>query len=266
VSEPPFRAVVADDEPVARAAVVTLLAREPAVTLVGEAGSGAEAVAAVRSLRPDLLFLDVQMPAGDGFQVLEALGSDVPPAVVFVTAFDEHAVRAFEVHALDYLVKPFGRPRFAAAVARAVARLRAEQALSHRRTLEALVATRRTGETPGRLEPGSARPERLAVRTGTRTLLVEVKDLDWIDAEGDYARLHAQGRVHLVSTRLHVLEELLDPAAFVRIHRSVIVSLARVRELEREEDGGGAVVLAGGVRLRVSRSRWEALERALRLA
>jgi two-component system LytT family response regulator len=265
--------VVVDDETVAREAVTTLLRDEPAVEVVAEAASGEEAVALVRRLRPDLLFLDVQMPGGDGFQVLEALGPDVPPGVVFVTAFDEHAVRAFEVHALDYVVKPFGKPRFGAAVARAVARLEAEEALSLRRTLEALVEGRRTAVSDaGTLgaavaattaTPATPRPDRLAVRVGSRIILVPVADVDWIESDGDYARIHAGGKAHLVSARMHELEALLDPRLFLRVHRSVIVSLARVNELRRDDDGGGTLVLRSGVRLRVARSRWEDLERAL---
>jgi two-component system LytT family response regulator len=259
--------VVADDEPAGRDAVVTLLRDAPAVEVVGEAASGGEAVALVRRLQPDLLFLDVQMPGGDGFHVLESLGTDVPRGVVFVTAFDEHAVRAFEVHALDYVVKPFGKPRFDAAVARAVARLQAEDALSLRRTLEALVEERRQAPaaagTLAEGAPSAARPDRLAVRTGSRTVLVPIEDVDWIESDGDYARIHAGGRTHLVSARMHVLEELLDPRRFLRVHRSVIVSLARVAELRRDDDGGGTLVLRNGVRLRVARGRWEHLERAL---
>src|SRR4051812_41044354 len=194
-----FRALVADDEPVAREAVTTLLRSEAAVSVVGEARSGAETVDLVRRLRPDLLFLDVQMPGGDGFAVLEQLGPDVPRGVVFVTAFDAHAVRAFEVHALDYVVKPFGRPRFGAAVARAVARLRADEELTLRRTLASMAEDRRAGgHSAGTLvDPPLDRPQRLAVRSGSRTLLVPVTEVDWIDAEGDYARIHAHGRVHL---------------------------------------------------------------------
>ncbi len=263
-----FRAVVADDEPAARAAVVTLLRDQPAVEVVAEAASGEETVDLVRRLRPDLLFLDVQMPAGDGFRALETLGADVPRGVVFVTAFDEHAVRAFEVHALDYLVKPFGKPRFDAAVARALRRLEADDALSLRGTLEALVAGRLGDrESAGTLAPEAApRPERLAVRTGSRVVLVPVSEVDWIESDGDYARIHAAGRSHLVSTRLHVLEGLLDARHFLRVHRSVIVSLVRVSELHRDDDGGGTAVLRSGVRLRVSRGRWEDLERALSIA
>jgi two-component system LytT family response regulator len=263
VGERRFRAVVADDEPMAREAVRTLLAGHPAIEVVGEAASGEETVAAVRRLRPDLLFLDVQMPGGDGFAALDALGPDVPRGVVFVTAFDEHALRAFEVHALDYVVKPFGRPRFDAAVARAIARLQADDALSLRSTLEALLAGARPPGDPGTLAPGGARPDNLAVRIGTRTLLVPVADVEWIESDGDYARIHAAGKVHLVNARMHALEDLLDPRRFLRVHRSVIVQLARVGELQRDEDGGGAVVLRSGVRLRVARGRWDELERAL---
>lgn len=282
----PYRAVVVDDEPSARDAVVTLLEDEDAVEVVGMAASADEAVDVVRRLRPDLLFLDVQMPGRDGFEVLGALGEDVPRGVVFVTAFDEHAVRAFDVHALDYVVKPFGRPRFGAAVGRAVARLEAQDALSLRRTLEALTGSRgldprsagsiaaegteggNTGpeevRTRGSQDRGAApRPDRLAVRLGTRVILVPVEDIDWVEADGDYVRIHAGGKVHLVSARMHALEDRLDPATFLRIHRSIIVNLTRVGELQRESDGSGAVVLREGVRLRVARGRWEDLERAL---
>lgn len=267
MAEARFRAVVADDEAVAREAVVTLLQAAASVEVIGEAASGAETVAVVRRLRPDLLFLDVQMPGGDGFRVLEELGGDVPRGVVFVTAFDEHAVRAFEVHALDYVVKPFGRPRFDAAVARAVARLEAEDALSLRRTLEALVLDRLRppgdAGTLGERAAQAPRPENLAVRVGSRTLLVPVADVEWIESDGDYARIHAGGRAHLVSARLQALEDLLDPRRFLRVHRCLIVSLARVGELQRDPDGGGTLVLRDGVRLRVARGRWDALERAL---
>lgn len=263
-----FRALVVDDEPAAREAVVALLADFPAIEVAGEAASGDEAVAAARRLRPDLLFLDVQMPGRDGFAVLDALGADVPRAVVFVTAFDEHALRAFEVHALDYVVKPFGRPRFAAAVTRALARLEADEALSLRRTLAAAARSSAGPAPEGDLAPPTTDrgpAARLALRLGTRTLLLPVEELDWVEADSDYVRLHAGEAAHFVAGRLSALEERLDPARFLRIHRSLIVRLDRVRELRRDPDGGGCVVLCDGVRLRVARGRWEALEQALRL-
>jgi two-component system LytT family response regulator len=263
-----FRAVVVDDEPVARGAVVTLLRDESTVEVVGEAGTGDDAVGLVRRVRPDLLFLDVQMPGKDGFQVLEALGAEVPPAVVFVTAFDAHALRAFEVHALDYVVKPFGRPRFQAAVRRAVSRLAGEDALSLTRTLQSMFRGRAPAE-PASLGmepslPSAGRPERLAVRLGSRVLLVNLADVDWMEADADYVRIHTREKIHLVSSRLQALEDRLEPERFFRIHRSILVNLARVEQLHRNDDGGGVVVLRDGVRLRVARGRWEALEKALR--
>jgi len=267
----PFRAVVVDDEPAAREVVTTFLGDEPRVEVVGEAADGDAAVALVRRLRPDLLFLDVQMPDRDGFGVLEALGDDVPRGVVFVTAHDEHALRAFEVHALDYVLKPFGRPRFRAAVARALRRLEAEDALAARRTLATLLEGRRaTGEAAAELAPRGkdapgGPPRRLGVRVGARTVLVPVEDVAWAEADGDYVKLHAGGRVHLLATRLHALEAALGPGRFLRIHRSVLVNLEWVRELQRDPDGGGQVLLDDSVRLRVARSRWEALEAALSL-
>lgn len=270
---PRFRAVIVDDEPAARDAIRTFLDDEPRVEVAGEAANGEEAVAVVREERPDLLFLDVQMPDRDGFGVLEALEGDVPPGVVFVTAHDEHAVRAFEVHALDYVLKPFGRPRFEAAVERALGRLEAQSALTLRQTLESMAASRGLDSVEaGALEPtdddGSGacgRPTRLGVRLGSRTILVPVEEVDWVEAHGDYARVHAGGRAHLLAERMSALEELLGPERFLRIHRSVIVNLERIRELHRDADGGGAVVLDSDVRLRVARRRWEELERALGL-
>jgi two-component system LytT family response regulator len=213
------------------------------------------------------------MPDEDGFRVLEALGEDVPRGVVFVTAHDEHALRAFEVHALDYLLKPFGRPRFRAAVTRALERLSALDALTLQRTLASIADDRRTRLQPaGELsldEASSPRPQfprRLAVRSGARIVLVDVSAIDWVEAEGDYARIHTGKQTHLVAQRMHALEHLLEGAGdFIRIHRSLIVNLGRVRELHRESDGGGTIVLQDGVRLRVARGRWEALQAALQI-
>ena len=262
------RAAVVDDEPEARAVIATRLAEHADVALVGEAANGRDAIALVRDARPDLLFLDVQMPDADGFGVLEALGADVPRGVVFVTAHDEHAVRAFEVHALDYVLKPFGRPRFSAAVGRALERLHALDALTLQRTLASMAHDRRAAVEPaGELTVGGApsAPRRLGVRVGTRMVLVDVDDIDWVEGYGDYARLHAGRQRYVVSQRMHALERLLESGRFVRTHRSVIVNLRRIRALHRESDGGGAVILHDGVRLRVARGRWEAVQGALRV-
>jgi two-component system LytT family response regulator len=268
------RAVVVDDEPAARDAVRTLLSEHQAIQLVGEAANGAEAVEVLRSTRPDLVFLDVQMPDEDGFGVLEQLGADVPRGVVFVTAHDQHAIRAFEVHALDYLLKPFGRPRFAATVQRALDRLQALDALTLRRTLESMADDRRrTAESAAELAepvvggaaPAGGMPTRIGVRTGGRLILVGVDEIDWVEASGDHARIHAGRQAWLITHRMHALERLLAGGEFLRIHRSLIVNLHRIRELNREGDGAGTVVLQDGVRLRVSRGRWEALQAALRM-
>lgn len=260
-----FRALVVDDEPAARDALHALLADEPRVSVIGEARNGDEAVERVRALRPDLLLLDVQMPDRDGFGVLDALGDDVPAGVVFVTAHDEHALRAFEVHALDYVLKPFGRPRLRAAVHRAVRRLDAEDAWSLRHTLAALVRGHRATLEDGGIETDAvAAPiTRLAVRRNDRTLLVDVDDVDWIEAVGDYVRLHTARGVHLLADRMHALEQRLDPARFLRIHRSTIVNLRRVCAVQRAEDGGGIVHLDSGVQLRVARNRWASFERSI---
>jgi two-component system LytT family response regulator len=191
------RAMIVDDEPVARDAVRALLAEHAGIRVVGEAANGRDATAEIRRLKPDLLFLDIQMPDVDGFDVLQALGADVPPGVAFVTAHDRHAVRAFEVHALDYVL---------------------------------------------------------------------VASVDWVEASGDHARIHSGSRSWVITQRMHTLERLLSRGDFLRIHRSLIVNLERVRELHRDADGAGTVVLTTGVRLRVARARWDALQKALRMA
>jgi two-component system LytT family response regulator len=263
-----------DDEPDAREVVLTLLAEYPEVEVIGQAGNGREAVELVRRTRPDLLFLDIQMPDKDGFGVLEALGDDVPRGVVFVTAHDQHAIRAFDVHALDYVLKPFGRPRFSAAVSRALERLTALDALSLRRTLDSMAGDRRAGEgAPSELslagdDRGDTRQapiRRIGVRMGSKVVIVPVETVDWIEAFGDYARIHVGRQVHLVSQRMHALERALEAQEFVRVHRSLIVNISRIRELHRESDGSGTIVLRDGVRLRVARGRWDALQSALEM-
>jgi two-component system, LytTR family, response regulator len=265
-----FRAVVVDDEPAGREAVLALLQHEPAVRVVAQAANGLEAVQVIRREQPDLLFLDIQMPDRDGFQVLEALGDEVPRGLVFVTAHDQHALRAFEVHALDYVLKPFGQPRFHAAVTRALERLRAQDALAVRGTVAAITA----GHHPERAELATdskadtvtqalARPRRIGVRTGSKVVLLDIDMIDWVEARGDYVRVQVGTRAHLLSKRMHEMEQILDQQRFLRIHRSIIVNLDRVAELERDQDGAGALVLYSGVRLRVARGRWDELVAAL---
>jgi two-component system LytT family response regulator len=240
----PLRAVVVDDEPASRDAVLSLLASHREILVAGIASNGTQAVQEIRRLKPDLLFLDIEMPDADGFEVLTELGEAVPRGIVFVTAHDEYALRAFDVHALDYVCKPFGKPRFDAAVDRAIERLRALDALSLSSTIAAI--------------------RRIAVRTGSNLHLINVQDIRWIEASGDYARVYTSEQSHLVDERIGELERSLDAAQFFRIHRSSIVRLDCVKELHRESDGGGTIII-GGVRLRVARNRWEPLVAALHL-
>lgn len=265
-----IRAVVVDDEPTAREAVKTLLEEVPRIDVVAEAATGSEAVAQVTTMQPDLLFLDIQMPDLDGFEVLEALGDRVPRGVVLVTAHDQYAQQAFEVRALDYVMKPFGRPRFLAAVERAVRRLDAEDALSLKETLRSLIQGVRpdpddAGPVEWSQETDGRSALRLGVRVGTRTILVNVRDIDWVEADRDFMKVHVGDRMHVASGRMRDFEELVAGGRFHRIHRSTIVNLDRIRVLDRDRDGGGSVVLGSGVQLRVARGRWDALERALGL-
>jgi two-component system LytT family response regulator len=229
-------AVVADDEPLGRRGITARLARSDRVRVVAECGDGRSAVDAVARLAPEILFLDVRMPDLDGFEVLEALPKETRPHVIFVTAHDEHAVEAFRVRALDYLVKPIDDERFAEAVERAVD------------------AVRRGGAAASPSGPV------FPVRARGRVTLVACAEIDWIEAQGDYACLHAGSREHLLRETMTSLENRLD-ARFVRIHRSAIVNAERVRELRSRENGDFRVVLEGGNELRLSRTRRDALAR-----
>ncbi len=237
-----LRTLVVDDEPLARRNLTVLLRRDPQIGTVAECGSGAEAIDAVRSSRPDLVFLDVQMPECDGFDVLELLGADAPPAIVFVTAHDDYALRAFEAGALDYLMKPFSNARFERALNRAKERL-AHQEL-----------------------PSTRASDRLIVKSAGRVLFVEVADIDWIDAANYYACLHVRGSTHVLRRSLAVLERELDSAKFCRIHRSTLVNLERVRGMELMDDGEYAVLLKSGERLRASRRFRKSLQERLGLS
>ena len=254
-----IRAVVADDEPLARRGIRQLLIAEPDVEVVAEARNGRESVQAVRSLSPDLLFLDVQMPVIDGFGVLRTLGPARLPAVIFVTAYDEFAVRAFEAHAVDYLVKPIEEARFAAALERTRERMRSMAALELTARLTSLLSD----DERSRLTSGLG-IARLVVPTATGDLVLDVADIDWIEADDYYAAIHARGRRHLLRQSLAVLEQRLDAARFVRAHRGAIVNIDRVREL-RAEAGDTVLVLRDGTRVPVSRRRREQVARRLRV-
>ena len=252
-----IRAVVADDEPLARRGIRQLLERHRDVRLLAEARDGRETLRALSEHHPDLLFLDVQMPELDGFDVLRLHGVARMPAVVFVTAYDAFALKAFDAHALDYLVKPVQEARFAEALSRVRARLRAGDAQALARRLEALLELR---------EAEAAR-QRLLVPTAFGQLVLGVDEIDWIEAEDYYAAVHACGRRHLIRESLASLEQRLRAAngsRFVRAHRSALVNAERVRELRADGAGETALVLRDGTRIPVSRRRREQVQATLR--
>jgi two-component system LytT family response regulator len=241
-----IRAVIVDDEPLARRRIRSLLAEAGDVEVVAECANGREAIQAIEESPPDLLFLDIQMPEVDGFDVLRAIGVGHVPVVIFVTAYDQFALRAFEAHALDYLLKPFDDERFEAALQRARERIRQQrQGGDLDRRLRALLQ-----EVRG--DRGYLR--RLAVPTGPRSVFVRTEEIDWIEAERNYVRLHAGGRTHLLRENLSRIESGLDPAAFCRIHRSTIVNVDRIQAVESLSGGEYLVVLHDGTRLTSGRS------------
>jgi two-component system LytT family response regulator len=253
-----LKLVLADDEPLARRSLRHVLAGDPEIEIVAECADGVEVVEAVRRLSPDILVLDVQMPEADGFEALRRLAPGPLPAVVFVTAYDEYAVRAFEQQALDYLLKPYSEDRLREAVERAKARVAGKELSELGRRMLAVARAATAGRT--------SFLERLAVPKGNRTLLVEVDDVDWFEAAGYYVRVHAGGGGHLVRRSLRWLEERLDPDAWVRVHRSAIVNVRRLVEIRRLGPEEHAAVLRGGREVPVSRAGRDALSRLLDLA
>ena len=248
-----LRVLVADDQPMARERLVSLLSAEPGVELAGTAASGPEAIDCIRNASPDLVFLDLQMPGMDGFKVIEAIGVDRMPATVFVTAYDEYAVRAFEVQALDYLLKPFGRQRFQSALERARRHLERERQGEMAGRLAELLRTGRQESTG----------ERLLVKSGGRVSFVDVESIDWVEAEGNYVRIYAGEHVHLMRETMSGLIEKIGPHRFFRIHRSRIVNIKRVKELLIAGGGDYQVVLLDGTKLGLSRLYRDALQEQL---
>ena len=230
----PLRALIVDDEPLARRGLRLRLEALGGIEIVGESANGRAAVEDIVRERPDVVFLDVQMPGMDGFAVVDAVGAARMPVTVFVTAHDAHALRAFDAHAIDYLLKPVDDARLAAAIAR----------------VRALVGA-------GRM------PQRLVLRDGARAIVMDAGEIDWIEADDDYVRVYVAGRSHLVRQTLGSLAESLDPARFLRIHRSTLVNADRIREVRPEGDRGFRVVLRDGTALRMSRGHRQALERVL---
>jgi two-component system, LytTR family, response regulator len=243
------RALIVDDEPLARRGVSLRLRKFVDIEIVGECGDGLSAVEKILDLSPDIVFLDVQMPGMDGFEVLRALPRDNLPGVIFLTAYEQHALKAFEVHALDYLLKPVDDQRFAAAVDRA-------------RTLADSASKTRMAERILQMLGGDSEKHvsRFTVRTGSRIQIVLADDIDWIGAAGDYVELHVRGRSHLLRETMNSLEQKLDPAKFLRTHRSRIIRGARIVELRGIENREYVVKLSDGSEHRSSRTYADQLE------
>lgn len=223
-----IRALVIDDEPLARSNILHLLRTNPEVEILGEYASAVDGLASIRTSKPDLVFLDVRMPEYDGFDMLEMLGADAPPAIIFVTAYDQYALKAFDTGALDYLLKPFNNARFARALDRA------RERIAYRR------------QAPAKMD-------RITIKSAGQVIFLPVAHIDWIEAADYYASLHVGAKTHLVRRSMNDLESDLDPAQFCRIHRSTIVNLDRVRELRFDSDAEYELILATGAKLHLSR-------------
>lgn len=245
------RVVIADDEPLGRARLRMLLADEPWIEVVAECADGPATIAAIGKFDPGLVFLDVQMPGGSGFDVIDAIGAARMPFVVFVTAFDRYALRAFDVHALDYLLKPFDRDRFREALGRAREQIDRRSNGDLERRLLALVSD---------LKPGPQPLERFVIKSAGRVFFVRAAEIEWIEAAGNYVKLHVGSETHVFRETMNALEAKLDPAVFFRIHRSHIVNIERVRELEPWFNGEYVVFLTSGARLTLSRGYREKMQ------
>jgi len=247
-----IRTLIIDDEPLARRSVRRFLRNDPTIDVISECGDGQSAIDAIRSLRPDLIFLDVQMPEVDGFEVLRRVGLDRMPTVIFVTAYDRYALQAFDANAIDYLLKPFSHERFRRSLSRAKERI-AAQLNPHE--------TRRIVTVLEQMHTQSPYVERLPVAENGRITFVKTQEIDWIEAEGNYARLHTRSRDHTIRETLSSLQCKLNPRDFVRIHRSAIVNVHRIREIQPWFHGYHVVVLENGKELRLSRYQHEVADR-----
>lgn len=249
-----MRVLVVDDEPLAREKLTGLLREEPDVELVGECRDGLEAIAAIDEHRPDVVLLDVQMPELDGFGVIESLDRDNLPIVIFVTAYDQYALKAFDVHAVDYLLKPFDRRRFQEALGRARAEIQKQETGELNKRLLALIDN---------LKPDKKYIERLVVKSSGRVFFLKTEEIDWIDSAGNYVRLHVGGESYLLRETMTNIEGRLDPRRFLRIHRSTIVNVERIKELQQVFHGDYIMILQNGQRLALSRSYRDKLNELL---
>ncbi|HKN15396.1 MAG: LytR/AlgR family response regulator transcription factor [Terracidiphilus sp.] len=247
-----LRTMIADDEPLARERLKMLLAPDPDIYIAAECRNGSEVVKSLKAAKTDLLFLDIQMPGRDGFEVIQEIGPANMPITVFVTAHNEHAVNAFEVHALDYLVKPIERTRLEQTLARVKERVQLEEAFAAREQISSAVEALRRVAHP-------ERAQRFLTRSGNTASFVSVSDIEWIEAADYYVCLHAGGKRHLLRESIRALETKLDPKTFIRLHRSAIVNLDHVREIHRDGQAEGWVLLSTGARVRLNRNGWRKL-------
>jgi len=240
-----IRTLIVDDMPLARERIRMILCTDPEIEIIGECADGDEAVEAVKNLKPELVFLDVQMPGLDGFGVVEKIGVERMPVVVFVTAYDEFAIKAFEVSALDYLLKPFEEEQLTRAVKRAKREIQKRQASDLNNHLQKLLAA---------VKPETKYLKRIVVKSAAQTILVQTEDIDWIGAAGNYLELHVGKETYLVRERISRMEQNLDPENFARIHRSTIVNLDRIKTLHPLFNGDHITILRDGTKLNMSRA------------
>ncbi len=242
-----LRVLIVDDEPLARDLLRTMLSKVGGLDIIGESGDGADAITKIEALKPDLVFLDIQMPEGSGFDVVRALDPEMLPAIVFVTAFDQYALKAFEVHALDYLLKPYDLERLSAAVTRAqrvLSRPRSDRDAENQRVRDLLASMRME----------AVQSQRLVIREGERTILQRVDGIDWIEADAKYARVHTTDRTYTVRETMRNIEARLDPARFLRVSRSAIVNLDRVKEIQPWFNGEYVLIMHNGAKITTTRS------------
>jgi two-component system LytT family response regulator len=261
-----IRTLIVDDEPLAREGILTLLAQDEEIEVVGTCADGQTAVQAIRAKRPDLVFLDVQMPRRDGFGVLTELKREEQPQVIFVTAYDQYAIQAFEAHAIDYLLKPFRDARFAAALARAKGEIRKARYLGMGKKLEELLSSLQTTARPDLAAPQVSPVEhadRVVLKTGSDIHFIKPADILWVESQADFVKVHTTGAAQLVRETLQSLEQRLDPAKFLRIHRSSLVNLDHVKKVTPALYGDYTVLMSDDTKLRLSRRNREKLKQLI---
>lgn len=256
-----IRVLIVDDEPLAREGIVFQLRNETDIQIVAECENGSAAIRAIRDLQPDLVFLDIRMPKISGFDVIAKVGAANMPLVIFLTAYDEHAVEVFTLNALDYLLKPIEKTRFQESLAKARARLMQNQSVQQRAQLESLLAALGTA----RQSPAAADSPRIAIKLSGQIHFLRPDEIDWVESEGDYVSVHAAARSHLVRETMQAMEKRLAPYGFARIHRSAIVNLDKISRLVASEHGDYEVLLASGLTLKIGRNYREALFARLKI-